>query len=150
MVPELASSSRGKSPSRDFEKPTSAPVDSTSDSASDLSCSHADRSGSIEPLNGSETTQGRLTSSEAVEIEALAGCGCFPLRTKLTKLSAANPRQQAPKPKKKSRYGYIGDLNDTFYEETDPGRRPYDLPSYGSGGVHQSARASQRHFREWM
>ena len=58
--------------------------------------------------------------------------------------------QKAPKPKTKVKYSSVGDLSDTFYEEQNPGRRFYDVPSYGSGDVYRSARASQRHFREWL
>jgi len=101
----------------------------------------------IELCKGLDTKQvypdsGGQGKNEAAEIEVLAGCGCFPrrLRTKHT----------GSKSKKVTHCVSLGALTDTFYEEKDPERRPYDLPSYGSGGAHRSARASQRHFRECL
>ncbi len=161
MVPKPGSSCGASSTARDSEKrPTSEFVSESSTGSSNASVSSATgRRESIELCKESDTRQGfpdsveqgeiEAAEIEAAEIEALAGCGCFPLRLR-SKFTDPSLRHQGSKAKTVAHYRSIGDLTDTFYEEKDPGRRPYDLPSYGSGGAHRSVRASQRHFREWL
>lgn len=144
----------GNSASRDSDKPTGV-VESSTAGSSDSSVSSAiGRNESIEVCKQSDTQQGfpvavQPDKNETAEIEAVAGCSCFPLRLR-AQVRDPSLRHQGAKSKRLSQYSSIGDLTDTFYEEKEPGRRPYDLPSYGSGGAHRSARASQRHFREWL
>jgi hypothetical protein len=55
-----------------------------------------------------------------------------------------------PKKKKLMPYSSVRDLTDTFYEEKEPHRMPYDVPSVGGENTWMSKRSSQRHFREWL